>query len=100
MGRLPARMRSLLTLGLADRIDAMHASTLALHERLQRIEDDIVALRSIVRTRDDRSQQRLKAAMSSLVNLVAILPELDIKGIVPPFPHQGFSITGEEAAYF
>jgi len=95
-----ARMRSLLTLGLADRIAETHASTLALHERLQRIEDDIVALRQIVRTRDDRAQKKLKAALSSLVNVVAILPELDIKGAVPSFPHQGFEITGEEAAYF
>jgi predicted O-methyltransferase YrrM len=93
-------MRSILTLGLADRIEAMHQSTSALHERLRRIEDDIVALRSIVRTRDDRSQQRLKAAMSSLANLVSILPEMNIKGLIPPFPHQGFTITGEEAAFF
>jgi predicted O-methyltransferase YrrM len=100
MGRLTARMRSFLTRGLADRLDAMHASTLSLHERLQRIEDDIVALRSIVRTRDDRSQQRLKSAMSSLANLVSILPEMNIKGLIPPFPHQGFTITGEEAAFF
>ena len=100
MGRFAARMRSLLTLGLADRIAEMHESTRALHERLQRIEEDIVGLRQIVRTRDDRAQKKLKAALSSLVNLVSILPELDIKGVIPPFPHQGFEITGEEAAYF
>jgi len=100
MGLLTARMRSFLTLGLSDRIAEMHASTLAMHERLQRIEDDLVALRSIVRTRDDRAQKKLKAALSSLANLVSILPELDIKGVIPPFPHQGFEITGEEAAYF
>jgi len=99
MGRLMARLRSLLTLGLADRIDAMHQSTLALDERLKRIEEDVARLRAIVRTRDDRSKERLKAAMSSLSNLVSILPEMNIKGLVPPFPHQGFSITGEEAAY-
>jgi predicted O-methyltransferase YrrM len=99
MGRLTARMRSLLTLGLADRIAALHQSTLALNERLQRIETDIAGLREIVRTRDDRSKQRLKAAMSSLSNLISILPEMNIKGLVPPFPHQGFSITGEEAAF-
>src|SRR5436190_16722776 len=99
MGRLTARLRSLLTLGLADRIEALHQSTLAVSERLQRIEEDIVELRAIVRTRDDRSKQRLKAAMTSLANLVSILPEMNIKGLVPPFPHQGFSITGEEAAF-
>jgi predicted O-methyltransferase YrrM len=99
MGRLTARLRSFLTLGLADRIDAMHRSTVALGERLQRIEHDLVGLREIVRTRDDRSKERLKAAMSSLANLVSILPEMNIKGLVPPFPHQGFTITGEEAAF-
>jgi len=99
MGRLTARMRSLLTLGLADRIEALHQSALALNAQLQRIETDIDELRAIVRTRDDRSKQRLKAAMSSLANLISILPEMNIKGLVPPFPHQGFSITGEEAAF-
>ncbi len=100
MGLLTARMRSILTLGLADRIAELHASTLAVHGRLQRIEDDIVALRGIVRTRDDRAQTKLKAALASLVNVISILPELGIKGTVPAFPHQGFSITGEEAAFF
>ena len=100
MARLTGRLRSLLTLGLADRIAEVHASTLALHERLQRIEDDVVALRSLIRARDERAQKKLKSAVSSMVNLVAILPDLDIKGLIPPFPHQGFEITGEEAAYF
>ncbi len=99
MLRLTARLRSLLTLGLSDRITETHASTLAVHDRLQRIEDDIVALRSIVRTRDDRAQKKLKAALSSLVNIISILPQLDIKGAIPPFPHQGFEITGEEAVF-
>lgn len=99
MGRLAARLRSFLTLGLADRIEAMHQSTLALDERLQRIENDLVGLREIVRTRDDRSKQRLNAAVASLSSLISILPEMNIKGVVPPFPHQGFSITGEEAAF-
>jgi predicted O-methyltransferase YrrM len=99
MGRLAARLRSLLTLGLADRIEAMHQSMLGLDERLQRIENDIVGLRAIVRARDDRSKQRLNAAAASLSSLISILPEMNIKGLVPPFPHQGFSITGEEAAF-
>ena len=68
MVRLTARLRSLLTLGLSDRIAESHASTLGVHDRLKKIEDDIVALRSIVRTRDDRAQKKLKAALSSLVN--------------------------------
>lgn len=99
MLRLTARWRSLLTLGLSDRIAESHSSTLGLHDRLKRIEDDIVALRSIVRTRDDRAQKKLKAALSSLVNIISILPQLDIRGVIPPFPHQGFEITGEEAVF-
>ena len=90
LARLTARLRSLLTLGLADRIAEAHASTLALHERLQRIEDDIVALRSIVRTRDDRAQKKLKSAMSSLVNLVSILPRARHQGADPALPAPGF----------
>jgi predicted O-methyltransferase YrrM len=97
--RLTARLRSLLTLGLSNRITDTHASTLAVHDRLKKIEDDIVTLRSIVRTRDDRAQKKLKAALSSLVNIISILPQLDIRGVIPPFPHQGFEITGEEAVF-
>src|SRR5262245_37885881 len=93
MGRLLARLRSILTLGLADRI-------IDTHTRLARVEDDIVTLRKVVRTRDERAQQRMKAAMGSLTNLLSILPEMNIKGLIPPFPHQGFTITGEEAAFF
>lgn len=89
MGRLTARLRSLLTRGPSSSAD----------ERLKRIEDEIAALKAIVRTRDDRAQTKLKAAMSSLVNLISILPSLDIRGVVPPFPHQGFEITGEEAVF-
>jgi predicted O-methyltransferase YrrM len=92
-------MRSLLTLGLSDRMHGTHAHTRTTHERLQRIEDELASLKSIIRTRDDRAQKKLKAAMASLVNVVSILPQLDIKGVVPPFPHQGFEITGEEAAF-
>ena len=99
MVRLTARLRSLLTLGLSDRIAESQASTLAVHDRLKKIEEDIVALRTIVRTRDDRAQKKLKSALSSLVNIVSILPQLDIRGVIPPFPHQGFEITGEEAVF-
>lgn len=99
MLRLTARLRSLLTLGLSERITDTHASTLSVHHRLKQIEEDIVALRSIVRTRDDRAQKKLKAALSSLVNIISILPQLDIRGVIPPFPHQGFEITGEEAVF-
>jgi predicted O-methyltransferase YrrM len=68
-------------------------------ERFQRIEDEIASLKKMARTRDERAQKKLKAAMSSLANLISILPALDIRGVVPPFPHQGFEITGEEAVF-
>lgn len=92
MVRVLALLRSFFTLGLAGDLAAIGA-------RLRKIEDDIVALRTLVRTRDDRAQKKLKAGFASLVNVISILPELNIKGAVPPFPHQGFEITGEEAAF-
>jgi hypothetical protein len=67
--------------------------------RLSKIDEDIVALRSLVRARDDRAQKKLKAGFSSLLNMISILPQLGIDGVLPPFPHQGFEITGEEAVY-
>jgi predicted O-methyltransferase YrrM len=71
----------------------------AVEERLTRIEENFDTLRSLIRGRDDRAQQKLKAGLSSIVNLMAVLPELKINGVIPPFPHQGFEITGEEAAF-
>lgn len=100
MGRLTARLRSLLTLGLSDRIAESHAATLALQEQLRRIEEEIASVKTVVRTRDDKGKERLKSALSSLVNIASILPQLDVRGVIPPFPHQGFGITGEEAAFF
>lgn len=112
----PARLRSLFTFRLADHVAAVHErlSTLSeeigglradnaserrsIEDRLGRIEDDIGTLRALVRARDDRAQQKLKAALSSAVNMISILPQLNIAGAIPPFPHQGFEITGEEAA--
>jgi hypothetical protein len=71
----------------------------SIEDRLAKIENDIVALRTLVRARDDRAQQKLKAGLSSLLNMMAILPQLKISGVIPPFPQQGFEITGEEAAF-
>lgn len=117
MDRVPARLRSLLTLGLSDLLAKVHERIAALgesleamraeqaaerratEERLTQIEENFETLRSLVRGRDDRAQQKLKAGLSSIVNLMAVLPTLDIHGVIPPFPHQGFEITGEEAAF-
>jgi len=87
-----ARLRSLFTLGLAGDVAAVDT-------RLKKIEDDIATLRASVRMRDERAQKRLKAGLASLVNVLSILPEMNIKGTIPEFPHQGFAISGEEAAF-
>jgi predicted O-methyltransferase YrrM len=94
---LLARLRSLLT--LSDQIAAIGERARGIEARLARIEEDVVALRTVVRTRDDRQKERLKAGLASLANVIALLPELDIKGVLPPLPHQGHTITGQEAAF-
>jgi predicted O-methyltransferase YrrM len=99
LGRIAARLRSFLTLGLSDEAAAVRESAAELDARLTKIETDIAALASLVRKRDDRAQKKLRAGFSSLLNMIKILPELDIDGVLPPFPHQGFEITGEEAAF-
>jgi predicted O-methyltransferase YrrM len=114
---MPARLRSLLALGQADLLQAIvrrieklgegvealqterGADRRAIEGRLERIEQNFDMLRSLIRARDDRATQKLKAGLSSIANLVNVLPDLKISGVVPPFPHQGFEITGEEAAF-
>jgi predicted O-methyltransferase YrrM len=96
---LPARLRSFLTLGLSDRLDAIGESCRALDRRLDQIAAELASVKRLIRRRDDRAQDGLRTAFSSLVNVLAILPELGIKGVLPPFPHRGFEITGEEAAF-
>ena len=86
------RLRSLLTLGSSDVLASID-------ERLKKLEDDIASLRTLVRSRDDRATEKLKAGLSSVANLMAILPQLRINGVIPPFPHQGFELTGEEASF-
>lgn len=93
------RMRSLLTFGLSDLISSTNARMAAIDERLARIEAEVVSLKSLVRLRDDRAQKKLRAGFSSLLNMIALLPELQVEGVLPPFPHTGFEITGEEAAF-
>jgi predicted O-methyltransferase YrrM len=99
LDRLLALLRSFFTLGLADDVTAVAKKATTIDARLTKIEDDLMALRGIIRTRDDRAQLTLKAELASLANLISILPDLNIKGAVPPFPHEGFEIPGEEAAF-
>jgi predicted O-methyltransferase YrrM len=63
------------------------------------MEREIVALRSLVGGQEDRIQRRVRASLASVVNLISLLPRLDIEGVLPPFPHQGWEISGELAAY-
>lgn len=99
LGLLPARLRSIFTLGLSDLIAASNARMSAIDDRLEKIENEIASLKSLIRTRDDRAAKKLRAGFSSLLNMANILPELGIDGVLPPFPHQGFEITGEEATF-
>lgn len=94
-----ARLRSILTFGLSDLVATSTERMAAVDERLAKIEADIAGLKSLVRARDDRAQKSLRAGFSSLLNMMTILPQLDIDGVLPPFPHQGFEITGEEAVF-
>jgi predicted O-methyltransferase YrrM len=96
---MPARLRSILTLGLSNPVAATSERMAAIDARLANIEGDIAALSALVRARDDRGQRNLKAGFSSLLNMISILPQLDVGGVLPPFPHHGFEITGEEAAF-
>ena len=96
---MSARLRSLLTLGLSDLVSKSHERMAALDARLSKLEEDIGSLRSLVRARDDRAKRELKAGFSSLLNMISILPQLKVEGVLPPFPHRGFEITGEEAAF-
>jgi predicted O-methyltransferase YrrM len=102
---------SVITLGLSDlrsrrsRADdpqtkAPDADTIGRSlEQLAKLEGDIAALRSIVLTQEERTYAALRAGFSSAVNLLAILPQIKIEGVLPAFPHHGFEITGELAAY-
>lgn len=114
---MPARLRSLLTFGLSDLISALYervvsidkamsasgAESAAVHARMQghlkQLEAEIAALRSLLAAQDERAQRKLRAGLSSAVNLLAILPQLRIDGVIPPFPHHGFEVTGEMAAF-
>ena len=96
---MPARLRSLLTLGLSNRAYDDDARAASVDDRLRKIEADLDALTSLVRLRDDRGQAKLKAGFSSLLNMLSILPQLNVAGVLPPFPHQGYEITGEQAAF-
>lgn len=89
---MPARLRSLLTFGLSDAVAS-------LHEHLDRLQSDVAALRALVVATDEHAQRKLKAGLASAVNLISVLPQLKIEGVLPPFPHRGFEVSGELAVF-
>jgi predicted O-methyltransferase YrrM len=114
---MPARLRSLLTFGLSDLlsrlgekiaaldtgVQAMRAEgaagRLVVEDQVRRLEQDVAALRALLHAQDDRFQRKLRAGFSSAANLLSVLPHLKIDGVLPPFPHQGFEVPGEMAAF-
>jgi predicted O-methyltransferase YrrM len=70
-----------------------------IEDQLRKLESDIASLRTIVLTQEERTYEALRAGFSSAVNLLAILPQARIEGVLPAFPYHGFEITGELAAY-
>lgn len=67
--------------------------------RLAAIQQDLGALRALVIATDEHAQRKLKAGFASAVNLMSVLPHLKIEGVLPPFPHRGFEVTGELAVF-
>ena len=112
---MAARLRSLFTFGQSDSLAALNERMLAIEtglaalraesvtqpagDRLDQIRKDIEALRSLVIATDEHAQRKLKAGLASAVNLISILPQLRIEGVLPPFPHRGFEVTGEFAVF-
>jgi predicted O-methyltransferase YrrM len=117
LGSIPARLRALLTFGLSNVVSGLGERLASLDsgvkellaarkterghatEQIVRLEQEIGALRSMVQAQEERAQRKLKAGFSSAVNLLAVLPHLKIEGVLPPFPHMGFEVPGEMAAF-
>ena len=68
-------------------------------DRLDQLQKEIAALRALVIATDEHAQRKLKAGLASAVNLISVLPQLGIEGVLPPFPHRGFEVTGEFAVF-
>ena len=114
---MPARLRSLLTRGLTSllqalnqRISSLASGVAALasesergreraEEQIEALRQEIASLRTLIMAQDDRNQRKLRESLSSAVNLISVLPHLKLEGVLPPFPHHGFEVTGELAAY-
>lgn len=114
---MPARLRSFLTRGLSSLLSALNQRMSSLdsgvaalasdsergreraEEQLEELRQEIASLRTLIMAQDERNQRKLRQGLSSAVNLVSVLPHLKLEGVLPPFPHHGFEVTGELAAY-
>jgi len=114
---MPARLRSLLTLGLSDLVSGLNERISSINNgikalasesssgredmqgEIKELQREVASLRSLITAQDDRNQRKLRAGLSSAINLLSVLPHLKLEGVLPPFPHQGFEVTGELAAY-
>src|SRR5688500_13999912 len=99
VSRTRARLRSFLPFRPAAAPASVDERLAASEAGLQRLQQDLGALRSLVIATDEHAQRKLKAGLASAVNLISILPELKIEGVLPPFPHRGFEVTGELAVF-
>ena len=68
-------------------------------EKLNELTKQVAALRALIIATDEHAQRKLKAGLASAVNLISVLPQLRIEGVLPPFPHRGFEVTGELAVF-
>ncbi|MBA3519979.1 MAG: class I SAM-dependent methyltransferase, partial [Rhizobiales bacterium] len=68
-------------------------------EQLSQLQKDVASLRALVIAQNEHAQRKLRASLSSAVNLISLLPHLKIDGVLPPFSHLGWEITGELAAF-
>jgi predicted O-methyltransferase YrrM len=112
---MAARLRSFLTFGLTDSVAALNERLLSIDagvaelraagsahatgDRLDQLQKEIGDLRALVIATDEHAQRKLKAGLASAVNLISVLPQLQIEGVLPPFPHRGFEVTGEFAVF-
>ena len=114
---MPARLRSLLASGLPQLIASVRersgsidaavqnravespAAGGTVEEQLSQLQKDVASLRALVIAQNEHAQRKLRASLSSAVNLISLLPHLKIDGVLPPFSHLGWEITGELAAF-
>jgi predicted O-methyltransferase YrrM len=98
MTALNERVSSLST-GVNQLASANSGSRESLEEQIRALTKEVSSLRTLITAQDDRNQRKLRAGLSSAVNLISVLPYLKLEGVLPPFPHHGFEVTGELAAY-